>query len=270
MNLRLLRNGSKGADVQMVEEFLRDSEHYWVEVDGEFDMALAESVSVFQAEHKLTPDGIIGPQTWAKLIERGLDIIEDDRDDKVSANWPPRPTDLSPTNYQTREQKFGHIAFKHAPVPGSPENVIITNDWAEKHIVEVSVPQLAKIPGIVHEGKRVGAGPRGKVFLHEKAAQPMIDLWQRWENEGLLEHVLTWAGLWVTRFVRGSRSVLSNHAYGTAFDINAPWNGLRRRPALVGQKGCVRELVPIANELGWFWGGHFSRTDGMHFEYVGG
>jgi hypothetical protein len=29
----------------------------------------------------------------------------------------------------------------------------------------------------------------------------------------------------------------------------------------------VRELVPIANRLGFFWGGHFqNRLDGNHFE----
>jgi hypothetical protein len=37
-------------------------------------------------------------------------------------------------------------------------------------------------------------------------------------------------------------------------------------PALVGQKGAVRELVPIAHENGVFWGGQFKRKDGMHFE----
>jgi hypothetical protein len=35
----------------------------------------------------------------------------------------------------------------------------------------------------------------------------------------------------------------------------------------VGQHGSVRELVSIANEHGFFWGGHFDkRRDGMHFE----
>lgn len=31
-------------------------------------------------------------------------------------------------------------------------------------------------------------------------------------------------------------------------------------------KGSVRELVPIANEHGFYRGGHFSRRDGMHVE----
>ena len=55
-----------------------------------------------------------------------------------------------------------------------------------------------------------------------------------------------------------------NHAWGTAFDVNVPWNA-RGMPALRGEKDSVRELVPIANSRG-FWGGHFSRRDGMHFE----
>jgi hypothetical protein len=38
-------------------------------------------------------------------------------------------------------------------------------------------------------------------------------------------------------------------------------------PALKGKQGCVRELVPIANQHGIYWGGHFKRRpDGMHFE----
>jgi hypothetical protein len=51
------------------------------------------------------------------------------------------------------------------------------------------------------------------------------------------------------------------------FDINATFNPLGAQPALVGQHGSVRELVSIANEHGFFWGGHFDkRRDGMHFE----
>ena len=37
-------------------------------------------------------------------------------------------------------------------------------------------------------------------------------------------------------------------------------------PALMGERGCVREMVRIAHENGFYWGGHFTRLDGMHFE----
>jgi len=61
--------------------------------------------------------------------------------------------------------------------------------------------------------------------------------------------------------------VLSNHAFGSAFDINASFNALGVEPARVGDRGCVRELVTIANDHGFYWGGHFAkRPDGMHFE----
>jgi hypothetical protein len=50
-------------------------------------------------------------------------------------------------------------------------------------------------------------------------------------------------------------------------DLNVAWNRLGTVPALKGKTGSLRELVPIANELGIYWGGHFAgRPDGMHFE----
>jgi hypothetical protein len=44
------------------------------------------------------------------------------------------------------------------------------------------------------------------------------------------------------------------------------WNERGHRPALVGEKGSVRSLVPIAHKWGFWWAGHFSTPDGMHFE----
>jgi D-alanyl-D-alanine carboxypeptidase len=68
------------------------------------------------------------------------------------------------------------------------------------------------------------------------------------------------------RFVRGSTATLSNHSFGSAFDINSKWNERGHRPALVGEKGSTLELVPIAHKWGFWWGGHFTTPDGMHFE----
>ncbi len=77
---------------------------------------------------------------------------------------------------------------------------------------------------------------------------------------------MTYDGAFNPRLIRGSATNLSCHAWGIAIDINVPWNGLGIVPSLKGQKGSVRELVKIANRLGFYWGGHFGRKDGMHFE----
>jgi hypothetical protein len=100
-----------------------------------------------------------------------------------------------------------------------------------------------------------------------KAAEQLKAMWAAWEAAGLLELVLTYEGGYNPRLTRGSRTTLSNHAYGTVFDINYQWNRLGQIPAATGKHGAVREFVPIANKHGFFWGGHFNkRPDGMHFK----
>jgi hypothetical protein len=45
------------------------------------------------------------------------------------------------------------------------------------------------------------------------------------------------------------------------------WNRLGAIPALDGQEGSVRELAGLANEYGFYRGGHYrKRPDGMHVE----
>jgi hypothetical protein len=175
-------------------------------------------------------------------------------------NWPPRPNFniLTDTN-GAREKALGRITWVHS----NGDNIRITNNWAAEHIVDVVIPQLANIRG--------GAG--GRLKFHRVAAEPLRRLWAAWEAAGLLKFVLTFDGAWVPRTIRRKPTVLSNHAYGTAFDINAQWNGLLKIAALVGQQGSVRELVPLANAHGFYWGGHWNYdgkggSDGMHFEWA--
>lgn len=61
-------------------------------------------------------------------------------------------------------------------------------------------------------------------------------------------------------------NALSNHSFGSAFDINFVDNQLGDVPAFCGQRGSVRELVAAAHAAGVFWGGFFGTKDGMHFE----
>lgn len=81
--------------------------------------------------------------------------------------------------------------------------------------------------------------------------------------------MLTYEGSFASRFISGSTTSLSGHAFGSAFDINAAQNVFGSRPPLVGDRGSTRALVPLANKWGFYWGGHLgSRPDGIHFEIV--
>ena len=179
------------------------------------------------------------------------------------------PDPQPPPGQRSGPSPWGLIEYQHAPAPGNPEGIRITNDWASRNLVRVVVPQLARVPGVDWRGRRVGAGPAsGAVLCHRLVRDRLLALWQAWEDAGLLDRVLVWGGMWAPRTIRGNLQVLSNHAYATAFDVNAPWNGMGREPAQVGSTGCVRELVPLAEQHGWRWGGDFRRRDGMHFEAV--
>ncbi|MEO1431309.1 MAG: peptidoglycan-binding protein [Cyanobacteria bacterium J06633_8] len=66
-NLPTLRRGDTGKDV----EFLQKRLNIWgtsLVVDGIFGAATEETVKKFQAQYNLTVDGIVGTQTWTKLL----------------------------------------------------------------------------------------------------------------------------------------------------------------------------------------------------------
>lgn len=169
---------------------------------------------------------------------------------------PPKPNFKPLVSTAERQRIFGK--FDYRAVAGS-DDIVILGNWERENIIRVHIPQLTGVGG--------GLVPKNlSIPFHKLAANQLQALFREWEDAGLIKHILTYAGSFVPRFVRGSRSTLSNHAFGTAFDINAAWNGLGRVPAKAGTTGSVRELVAIAHKHGFYWGGHFSRPDGMHFE----
>lgn len=164
---------------------------------------------------------------------------------------------MKPLTAAERQKIFGRIeGFELSDGSG----IHITNDWQKKYLTSVVVPQLIGVSG---------APKNGRIFWHKHGVSQLLGFFSDVEKHGLGPLVLSWAGSWVPRYVRGSSSTLSSHAHGTAFDINAAWNPLKAKPALAGTRGSVIELVPLAQANGFFWGGHFSRPDGMHFELMG-
>ena len=84
---------------------------------------------------------------------------------------------------------------------------------------------------------------------------------------------LKWPGNWgyAERKIRGSSTSLSNHASGTAIDLNAPQHPLGRRGTFSSKQ--VAAIRRILKDCGGVvrWGGDYrSRKDEMHFEINAG
>jgi hypothetical protein len=136
--------------------------------------------------------------------------------------------------------------------------------WARDHVGSVELPQINGLPAGTHHMK-------GHIEFFKKAHEQLRALFAAWEKARLMKLIHTWDGAFNPRYQRKAphnRAHLSNHAWGTAFDINARWNKIGHEPAHCGQSGSVFELVELAYQHGFFWGGHFGphRNDGMHFE----
>ncbi len=249
----VLKLGSQGDAVTCWQSFLRDLGLLAGAPDGDFGEKTQRATQEFQKAHGLEVDGKVGPKTLAAAKEAGFLGI---------GFFPPKPAFRPVQTDARRKALFGELEFVAAPVPGNEEAIRITNDWKEKNIVPVKVPQLV--------GTKLGwcdKKCKGTVYFHKLAAEPLKAMFRDWEAKGLLGRIVTFDGGFEPRLSRGSKTVLSPHAFGAAIDLNASWNALYHAPAPLGAKGSVLELVQIANAHGFYWGGHFSsRKDGMHFE----
>lgn len=262
--MRTILLGSVGEDVRHWETFLTGQGLFKGVVDVTFTQETHDASVAFQTKHKLSPiDGKIGSKTYGKAQTLGfvpLGFVEADTG-KTSPLWPPLPAGARGWTPAERDAALGKFSYVAAPTDTNPEGIKILGGWEQQNVIRVDVPQLKTVKG---------APASGRVSFHKAGAAQLQSLFAAWEAAGLMDRVVTWAGSYNPRFVRGSRSFLSNHSFASAFDINVQWNGLGVRPALVGEKGCVRELVEIAHQHGFWWGGFWGysggRADGMHFE----
>ena len=256
MSYKVIKKGDKNDLVGDWQSFLRSENIYFGLIDDDFGANTEKATIEFQKKYKLSNDGIVGNSTYKKAIELGFHSSEIIVSVTNNDNVPPKPNFAPITGNANREKIFGEIKFRPNPTKTNPEGIIITNDFESKHIKTISLPALSKATDGAFKSMR----------FHKACEYQLVKMFERFEKENLHTRILSFAGAFYPRFIRGSRSQLSNHSWGTAFDINVPQNGLGKKPAMIGEKGCVRELVQIANECGFYWGGHFSRMDGMHFE----
>lgn len=252
--MEALKVGSRGPLVEQWEIFLRGLDLLGdKEVDSQYTEATALATRRFQERYHLSVDGNAGNQTLGyAMAHLGFEVVA-----LSSGDFPKKPDDAKPLDFAGRQRLLGEIKFAPAPVAGNPEGIKITNDWQKKHLGTVTIPQLKGV---------YGAPASGTIAFNKAAIPQLVRLFQAWEKDGLLNRILSWGGSFAPRFVRGSKTTLSQHAHASAFDLNVPWNGLGTRGALVGEKGSTRELALTAYRHGFYYGLWFTRRDPMHFE----
>lgn len=73
------------------------------------------------------------------------------------------------------------------------------------------------------------------------------------------------AGMLCCRLIRGSKTAISNHSWGTAIDIKLAGVNPDQRGNNLVQYG-LSQIAPYFNKQRWFWGAAFRIEDAMHFE----
>lgn len=282
MPFQLSRGGGNvPAEVQRWQYFLRKQGFDQVGgIDADFGLNTETATKFFQVRQGLSATGKVNESTLAAAASLGYTILPDDYYAKrAGAGFPAAPASLSSPTNASRNAKFTCFNFLQRPRDLRPDTEAIVQkgscdgtepDWVAAHIVNIDMPQL-----------KFARGFPGKVRCHARAAPVLTALFQKWERDDLLHLVISYEGCFVPRYKRDqappgtgghglkqSKDVkeLSNHSFGSAFDINFTDNQLRHVPAFCGRRGSTRELVASANALGVFWGGHFGTQDGMHFE----
>lgn len=268
MSLNLTRNiarGQTGEAITRIQNFLRGEDLYLLRVDRSFGPGMEAAVEGYQKRHKIAPTGVIDNDLLGRMLSDGLYLLGPavreapsipKPDPTAPKGTPSRPPFKPLVSNAEREKVFGKFSYRHSPVRGNPERIVVTDNWYGNNMVIIQVPELAEATG----------GKFTRVACHKLVAWQMQTFWRAMRDRGLLHHVVSYEGCYNPRFIRGSRTTLSNHAWGTALDINAWYNKLGHTPAAPGKQGSVMPLVELAHEYGFYWGGHFSRMDGMHFE----
>jgi hypothetical protein len=109
--------------------------------------------------------------------------------------------------------------------------------------------------------------------VHAKALPHFVDAFDRIQAAiaaGTVpdDVIVNCGGTYVPRHIGSDpKRPLSRHTWGIAIDLNTQANAMNAPPAALGTPGSLLSVVPIFNDCGFAWGGHFSTgPDGMHFE----
>jgi hypothetical protein len=104
----------------------------------------------------------------------------------------------------------------------------------------------------------IGVIPK-RLYCNKDLVAPLSLAFKNLITTGFINELKTWDGCFNIRKKRGLSS-MSLHSWGIAIDVNAAWNGLNKTPVLSAG------FVKCFTDVGFDWGGTWTRKDGMHFQ----
>ena len=146
---QMLRNGAKGEEVEKLQSRLKELGFYEGEVDGQFGNGTKAAVMLFQAQHGLEADGIVGPAT--------KELVYSDQAKRIviTPTPPPTPTpdpnssiaagrpilvnrqNLIPENYKPRQ-----LVYMRQECPSDIVTIKGSEIQGEKEAVDALVTML--------------------------------------------------------------------------------------------------------------------------------
>lgn len=133
---------------------------------------------------------------------------------------------------------------------------------------EIAPQMVPVVPpfAMYYQGQRIK-----DIKFHKKAAPALLaalnEIWDacgRDQSKIDAARISVYDGAYNPRYVRGSTTKWSNHAYACAIDLDADHNGFN-----TGHGTMPQFVIDAFVRQGWMWGGFYSgRTDPMHFEAV--
>lgn len=98
-----------------------------------------------------------------------------------------------------------------------------------------------------------------RVYCNNDLRAPLEKAFRNIIARGLTAQLKTWDGCYQVRNKRGQGS-LSIHSWALAIDVNAAWNRFGAKPTM------SPALVKCFTDVGFDWGGTWSKPDGMHMQ----
>lgn len=142
------------------------------------------------------------------------------------------------------------------------------NPFLDTKVFEARNMTLWDVPLIINT--HIPALPN-RIYCNKDLVKPLHETFKELITTDLYKEIKTWDGCYNVRMIRGSKTVMSVHAFGLAVDLNAAHNPL----GLSKQQCRERGLRPFSDAFdmvwygqGWNLGIDFRRADGMHREWI--